>query len=67
MEHAQEVLPYLLAILAFTVVWILNGIKSDIHELKNIITGIAANIAHLERRVSHLEGVVETHHKRIGD
>ena len=67
MEHVQEFLPYLLSILAFMVVWILNGIKSDIHELKNIITGIATNIAHLERRVSHLEGVVETHHKRIGD
>ena len=67
MEHAQELLPYLLAVLGFLFsclatigLWILNGIKTEIIEIK---TGLV----NFERRVSHLEGVVETHHMRTGE
>ena len=71
MEHAQELLPYLISLLGVMGLYILNGIKGEISEVKVSLSSIEKDLrgglTELERRVSHLEGVVETHHKRIGD
>ena len=65
MEHAQELLPYLISLLGVMGLYILNGIKGEISEVKTSLSRIEIDlrggITELERRVSHLEGVVTTH------
>ena len=66
MEHAQELFPYLISLLGVMGLYILNGIKGEISDVKVSLSSIEKDLrgglTELERRVSHLEGVVETHH-----
>lgn len=70
MEHAQELLPYLLSILGVMGLYILNGIKGEISALKGSLAAIEKDlrggITNLDRRVAHLEGIVQTIHGREG-
>jgi hypothetical protein len=34
-ELAQALFPYLMAVIGFLIVWVLNGIRSDVKELKD--------------------------------
>lgn len=60
MEHASEVIPFLITILAFLSVYVLNGIKGEITEVKERIKSfeidLRAGVTSLDRRISRLEG-----------
>lgn len=66
-EHAAEILPYMITLLGFLSVYVLTGIKAEISAVKTSLGTIEKDlrngISSLDRRVSHLEGVVQTEHK----
>lgn len=59
MEHANEMLPYLLTIIGFMAVYVLNGIKGEIKEVKTTVkaleTDLRGGFGSLDRRVTALE------------
>lgn len=63
MEHASEVLNYALPVIGFLIVWVLNGIKSEIKDVKDTVRSLEvdlrAGITGLDRRVSKLEARCE--------
>jgi uncharacterized protein YoxC len=58
-EHAQEIIPGLLAVIGFFAVYTLNGIKSEIKEVKTSLqsleTDLREGVTTLDRRVSVIE------------
>lgn len=58
-----EVIPYLLAIIGFFAIYTLNGIKSEISEMKNSLKGLEndlrGGVASLDRRITALEARCE--------
>ena len=58
-EHAQDFIPGLLAIIGFFAVYTLNGIKSEIKEVKTSLQALESDlrdgVASLDRRVSVIE------------
>ncbi len=59
-EHGTEIIPYLLTGLGFLAVYVLNGIKSEIKEVKVTISSLEKDlrggVSNLDRRLSTLEG-----------
>ncbi len=57
--HAAEIVPYLLTALGFLAVYVLNGIKAEIKEIKSTIGKLEADmrggVASLDRRVAVVE------------
>lgn len=57
--HAAELIPYLLTALGFLAVYVLNGIKSEIKEIKATIGKLEADmrggVASLDRRMAVVE------------
>jgi uncharacterized protein YoxC len=58
-EHAQEIIPGLLAVIGFFAVYTLNGIKSEIKEVKTSLqsleTDLREGVTSLDRRVAVIE------------
>lgn len=56
---AAAILPYLATIIGFLIVWILNGIKAEIKEIKTSVNSleedIRSQVSGLEHRVTVLE------------
>lgn len=65
-EHASEIIPVLLTVLGFLAVYVLNGIKSEIKEVKTTIGKIEVDLrggmAALDRRVTTIETRCEIKH-----
>ncbi len=63
-EHGTEIIPYLLTVLGFLAVYVLNGIKSEIKEVKTTISSLEKDlrggVSNLDRRLSTLEGKCDT-------
>lgn len=68
MEHAQELLPYLMSIIGALVVYVLNGIKAEIKDMKGTVksleTDLRSGLSQLDRRVSKLEANCDATHGR---
>ncbi len=66
MEHAHEVLPYLLTVIGFLAVYVLNGIKSEIKEVKVTVKALESDlrggVTELDRRLTKLETKCAAHH-----
>lgn len=66
MEHAHEALPYLLTVIGFLAVYVLNGIKSEIKEVKITVKALESDlrggVSELDRRITKLEARCESHH-----
>ena len=58
-EHANELIPILLTVLGFLAVYVLNGIKGEIKEVKTTIGKIEVDLrggmASLDRRITTIE------------
>lgn len=56
---ATQLLPYLTTIIGFLIVYVLNGIKAEIKDVKNTVQGLEqdlrAGITALDRRVTKIE------------
>jgi uncharacterized protein YoxC len=66
-EHAQDLIPGLLAIIGFFAVYTLNGIKSEIKEVKTSLqsleTDLREGVTSLDRRVSVIEARCSMKHQ----
>ena len=62
-EIAKGILPYLMATIGFLIVYVLNGIKNEIGEVKVSVKGLEVDlresISSLDRRVTHIEYKLE--------
>ncbi len=65
-EHSAELLPYLTTILGFLIVYVLNGIKGEIKEVKGSLQALERDmregVAALDRRVAVIEARCSVHH-----
>lgn len=65
---STQLLPYLTTIIGFLIVYVLNGIKTEIKDVKTSVHGLEEDlrkgITQLERRVTHLEAGCEYIHHR---
>jgi hypothetical protein len=63
-----EIIPYLLAALGFFAVYVLNGIKGELKELKTTVKGLETDLrggySNLDRRITQLESRCEYEHAR---
>jgi hypothetical protein len=67
-----DIFPYIAGALGFMAVFILNGIKSEIREVKNSLAGLERDmregVASLDRRVTRIEARCdEKHGAKNGD
>ena len=66
-QIASGVFPYIAAVIGFLIVHVLNGIKSEITEVKTTIHGLERDfregITSLDRRVSMIEARCQTTHQ----
>jgi hypothetical protein len=65
---AINILPYLTTVIGFLIVWVLNGIKGEIKEVKTSVYSLEKDLrdgmAGLDRRVTHLEAGCDYMHNR---
>ncbi len=52
---AIYILPYLTTVIGFLIVWVLNGIKGEIREVKTTVTGLREELIKLDHRVIRIE------------
>ncbi len=66
-EHGHELVPYLLTVLGFLAVYVLNGIKGEIKEVKTTVKALENDLrggfGSLDRRVTALETRCTMHHE----
>ncbi len=73
-EHAGEFLPYFMTVIGFLIVYVLNGIKGEIKEVKITVRSLEADLrgrisdldrrhSGLDRRVALLEGRCDANHE----
>ncbi len=66
MEHAAELLPYAATIIGALIVYILNGVKTEIkdmgHTIKTLERDLRGGYADLDRRIAKVETRCELHH-----
>ncbi len=66
MEHAAELLPYAATVIGALIVYILNGVKSEIKDIGESVKGLEKDlrdgITSLDRRVSKIEARCEAQH-----
>lgn len=68
---ATQLLPYLTTIIGFLIVYVLNGIKAEIKDVKNSVINLEADlrggITQLDRRVTKIEAGCNFMHGHHGD
>jgi len=68
---AIQVIPYLATIIGFLIVWILNGIKSEIREVKTSVRTLETDLRNshndLSSRVTRLEADHDHYHRTQED
>jgi hypothetical protein len=52
---AVTILPYLTTVIGFLIVWVLNGIKGEIREIKTTVGGLRDELIELDHRVVKIE------------
>lgn len=67
----ETLIPYLATIIGFLIVWILNGIKTEIREVKTSVKTLEMDLrsSHndLSNRVTRLEADSDYYHRKIED
>lgn len=67
----SEIIPYLLACLGFFAVYVLNGIKSELKDLKTTVKSLEADLrggySNLDRRMTRLETRCSMNHEHAQD
>lgn len=81
-EHAAEIIPYLITVIAFFAVYVLNGVNREIKELKTTVhselkdlnrtvksleTDLRGGYANLDRRVTRIEARNEIKDEHVQD
>jgi len=65
---AVQILPYLTTVIGFLIVWVLNGIKGEIKDVKNTVSSLEKDLrdgmANLDRRVTKIEAGCDYMHGR---
>ena len=70
---ASEIAPYLVSVVGVLLIYVLNGIKSEIRDIKgslNVLEGdLRSGIASLDRRITVMETkcVAEHGHLQVGE
>ena len=69
---AVTILPYLTTVIGFLIVWVLNGIKSEIKDVKTSVYNLEKDLrdsqAELEHRVTRVEaGCAYMHGKNLNE
>ena len=57
---ALEIMPYLSTVIGFLVVYVLNGIKSEIKEIKNSVNNLERDVKDDIKTLDHRITTVET-------
>jgi hypothetical protein len=52
---AVSILPYLTTVIGFLIVWVLNGIKAEIRDVKTTVSGLREELIKLDHRVIKIE------------
>jgi len=52
---AVTILPYLSTVIGFLIVWVLNGIRSEIREVKTTVNNLRDELVKLDHRVIRIE------------
>lgn len=67
MTELADVLPYLMTIIGFLIVYVLNGIKSEIKEVKTTVKSLEndmrGGIGDLDRRITAVESRCLVYHE----
>lgn len=68
---ATQLLPYLTTIIGFLIVYVLNGIKTEIKDVKNSVKSLEEDlrggITQLDRRVTKIEAGCSYMHGHFGE
>lgn len=63
-----DVLPYLMAVIGFLIIYVLNGIKGEIKDVKTVVQGLERDmrdgITGLDRRVTAIESRCQAYHSK---
>jgi hypothetical protein len=58
-EHAAELIPVLLTLIGFFAVYVLNGIRAELKDLKTTVKSLESDlrggVANLDRRITRIE------------
>lgn len=52
---AVTILPYLTTVVGFLIVWVLNGIRGEIREIKTSVSGLREELIDIDHRVVKIE------------
>ena len=62
-----DILPYLMAIIGFLIIYVLNGIKAELKEVKNAMQGLERDLREdvtgLDRRITAVESRCHAYHR----
>ncbi len=65
---AINILPYLTTVIGFLIVWVLNGIKGEIKDVKTTVYSLERDLrdgmSNLDRRVTKIEAGCDYMHNR---
>ena len=68
---AVQILPYLTTVIGFLIVWVLNGIKGEIKDVKTTVSSLEKDLrdgmSNLDRRVTKIEAGCDYMHHRDRD
>lgn len=68
MTEITDLLPYLMTVIGFLIVYTLNGIKSEIKDVKTTVKSLEADmrggLSDLDRRVTAVESRCLVYHER---
>lgn len=63
-----DILPYLMAVIGFLIIYVLNGIKGEIKDVKTVVQGLERDmregITGLDRRVTAIESRCQAYHAK---
>lgn len=68
MTGISDILPYLMTVIGFLIVYVLNGIKSEIKDVKTTVKSLEndmrGGIGDLDRRITAVESRCLVYHER---